>query len=248
MTEQTGIQKAQPAEIYQESERILALADRMRKMIPGAAQAPSAAVWKAAQVATLHRLDPFNGDVWVYPASRGCSDDEWIVDTGVSAWRRAAQRQAKYTLQAELLIEDETAARIGENFTPGDVGVKVTLWRLDIARECKELGIPYQPTVAYGFFRQKARQAKNGTWYADQLANTETKEDKATKRAEKKALRQAFTLEFADEIVVGKDAEWTVQEVTNRIEDKIASEERARSIVHQDNDDIREVDGDLLWQ
>jgi len=252
MTEQqTAIQRSQPAAVYQQSETVIALAERMRKMIPGAADAPNAAIWKAAQIASLHRLDPFAGDVWVYPAYKGCRDEEWIVDPGIGAWRRAAQRQAKYSLRHELLTDDETAARIGEHYTPGDVGMKCTLWRLDVARECKELGIPYEPTVAYGFFRNKARYIQSRKeWFSDQLANTETKEDKAQKRAEKKALRAAFTLEFADEIMVGDNQEWSVSEsdsaLVRRIEDKISSEERARTIIHRDEPE-READGDILW-
>ena len=246
MTEVTAVTKHQPAELYQASEKIIALADRMRKMIPGAADAPPSAVWKAAQIATLHRLDPFSGDIWVYPAYKGCKDEEWIVDTGVGAWRRAAQRTAKYSIKFELLTDDETAARIGENYTPGDVGYKAMVWRLDVARECKELDIPYEPTTAYGFFRNRARYIQSRKeWFSDQLANTETKEDKAQKRAEKKALRMAFTLEFADEIAAGDESEWTVA-MQQRIEDKVTSEERARAMVQREEPN-REEDGDVIW-
>lgn len=249
MTEQTNITRStQPAEVYQDSAQILALSERMRKMIPGAAKAPSAAIWKAAQIAALHRLDPFHGDVWVYPAYKGCKDEEWIVDTGVSGWRRSANRQAKYTVKFDLLMDDETAARIGPDYAEGDVGVKCTLWRLDIARECKDLDIPYEPTVAYGFFRHKARYIQSrDEWFSDQLANTETKADKAEKRAEKKALKKAFSLEFADEIMVGGQ-EWQVAdgELVKQIEGKIASEDRA-NMMSPSYDVEREPDGDALW-
>lgn len=245
MSETTAVTKPQPTELYGHTKQIVALADRMRNMIPGAASAPSITIWKAAQISHMHKLDPFSGDIYVYPAYKGCSDDEWIVDVGVAAWRRAAQRQAKYHAKPEVLSDEEAKQRIGEHYTPGDVGVRCTLYRLDVARECKELGIPYEPTVAYGFFRQKARYIKSkSTWISDQLANTETKEDKATKRAEKKALKIAFSLDYADEVAArNTDGGW---KVINEIEDQIDSEERFRQPVHRP-DLNREDDGDLLY-
>lgn len=245
MTESTAVTKKQPTELYGYTDQVVALADRMRNMIPGAADAPNATIWKAAQIAHLHKLDPFSGDIYVYPAYKGCRDEEWIVDVGVAAWRRAAQRQAKYHALHEVLSDDETAARIGENYTPGDVGVKCTLYRLDVARECKELGIPYEPVIAFGFFRQRARQNnKTREWYSDQLANTETREDKATKRSEKKALKVAFSLDYADEVATRNATDrWSV---VGEIESKVSSEERHRLPVMRE-EPTREEDGDLIY-
>lgn len=233
--------KPQPIEVFGSDDNVGGLVRRMRFMIPGAAESPDAIVWKAAQLATIHKLDPFSGDVWVYPAYQGCKPEEWIVDVGVSAWRRVAQRQAKYTCIFEQLSSDETRGRIGEDYTPEDVGVKCTLYRLDVARECKELGIPYEPVVAYGFWRKQARYIKSrNTWIADQLANTETKEDKAKKRAEKKALKVAFSLDFPDEQPGG--GEWRVADLERQIE----REERARLPVAQ-KQLVTEEDGDVIY-
>lgn len=239
-----AIAKPQPAELYGHTDRIIALSDRMRNMIPGASEAPAAIIWRAAQIAHLHRLDPFSGDIYVYPAYKGCKDDEWIIDVGVAAWRRAAQRQAKYHIRHEVLPDNEIQDAIGEHYTPGDVGVRATLYRLDIARECKDLDIPYEPTIAYGFFRQKARYIKpKSIWIADQLANTETKQDKATKRSEKKALKIAFSLDFADEVMQRNNPQWQLAE---GIEHKVISEEQNRLPVFREEPN-REEDGDILW-
>ena len=214
---------------YGQDENILALVKRMRFMIPGAADAPDMKIWQAAQLALMHRLDPFSGDVWVYPAYKGCPPEQWIVDVGVSAWRRTAQGQAKYTTLFTELTPDECKRRIGDPWTPEDVGMRCTLYRLDIARECKDLGIPYEPVVAEGFWRRNAGQKRNGEWYSDTLANTETKADKAAKRAEKKALRKAFHLAFPGETALHEG--WQVSEVA----DQVKSEERNRALpVNQD--------------
>lgn len=245
MAEAIAVPKREPTELYGYRDQVVALADRMRSMIPGASAAPNETIWKAAQIAHLHKLDPFSGDIYVYPAYRGCSDEEWIVDIGVAAWRRAAQRQAKYHALHEVLAEAETNERIGENYTPGDVGVKYTLYRLDVARECKELDIPYEPVVSFGFFRQKARYIKSkNAWIPDQLANTETRQDKATKRAEKKALKVAFSLDYADEVATRNTTDrWAI---VSELDERVKSEERHRQPVMR-REPVREEDGDLIF-
>lgn len=233
--------KPQPIGVFGSDDNVGGLVRRMRFMIPGAADSPDAIVWKAAQLATIHKLDPFSGDVWVYPAYQGCKPEEWVVDVGVSAWRRAAQRQAKYTCAFEQLTDTEAAARIGEDYTSEDVGVKCTLYRLDVARECKELGIPYEPVITYGFWRKQARYIKSrNTWIPDQLANTETREDKAKKRAEKKALKIAFSLDFPDDQPAM--GEWRVADLERQVE----REERARLPVTQ-KQLVTEEDGDVIY-
>ena len=245
MAEAIAVLKREPTELYGYRDQVVALADRMRSMIPGASAAPNETIWKAAQIAHLHKLDPFSGDIYVYPAYKGCKDEEWIVDVGVAAWRRAAQRQAKDHARHEVMTDAETKERIGADYVAGDVGVKCTLYRLDVARECKELGIPYEPVIAFGFFRQKARFVKStSTWYSDQLANTETREDKATKRAEKKALKVAFSLDYADEVATRNTTDrWAI---VSELDERVKSEERHRLPVMR-REPVREEDGDLIF-
>jgi len=231
----------QPLAVFGEDVQIASLARRVRKLIKGAEAAPDQIIWRGCQLATMHKLDIFSGDIWIYPAYEGCRPDDWVVDIGISAWRRCAQRQAKYTANFQLLTADETAARVGEMYTPEDVGVECRLYRLDVARECKELGIPYTPAIGYGFWRKQARLVKkDNRWIPDQLANTETKEDKAKKRAEKKALRQAFSLDFPDDTAEG---DWRV---AGAVDAGLRREEIARSILAP-ADIQREENGDVLW-
>lgn len=236
----------QPITVFGGDLQIASLVRRVRKLIKGAEGAPDAIIWRACQLATSHHLDIFNGDIWLYPAYTGCKDDEWIVDVGVSAWRRAAQRQARYNAVFALLEPAEVAQRVGQDYTPEDVGVKCELYRLDVAREYKELGIPYSPTVAYGFWRKQARWLKKDSkWLPDQLAATETKEDKAKKRAEKKALRIAFTLDYPDEHMVDLDhAQWRM--VAN-ITASAATEEKIRALPANHQGAQIEANGDQLW-
>lgn len=236
---------AQPPALYGSEEHIASLVRRARFMIKGAEAAPDATIWRACQIAVIHHLDLFTGDLWLYPAYDGAQDDEdWIVDIGISAWRRAAQRQAKYNPLFTLLSAEECAARIGPMYTSEDVGVCCQLYRLDIARECKALGLPYEPTVAYGFWRKNARKKRNSdTWIPDQLAHTETKADKAQKRAEKKALKIAFSLGYPDDAVT-TTGQWSV---IDDLEHKLTTEERLRMPV-ADRIDYTQPDWDIFMQ
>lgn len=240
------IDQIQPPVRYGTDEQIAALVRRVRFMIPGASEAPDAIIWKACQLATLHRLDIFSGDIWIYPAYKGATDpDQWIVDVGVAAWRRSAQRQALYTCQFFELSEEECKERIGAEWTPEDVGFRCDLYRLDTAREAKALGIPYTPVSGYGFWRKRSRKKRNGDYVTDELAHTETKADKAQKRAEKKALKAAYHLDYPDEQPIGLDSasEWRVIDQMN---EQATKEEFYRQPVIR-AEPRREADGDLLW-
>lgn len=233
-----------PPAVYGEDKQIASLVRRVRKLIKGAEVAPDAIIWRGCQIATMHHLDIFSGDIWIYPAYQNCPDDEWIVDVGIAAWRRAAQRQAKYTCVFTPLTAEQAQARIGADWTPDDVGVECKLYRLDVARECKALCLPYEPTITYGFWRKQARLKRDGKWISDQLAATETKPDKAQKRAEKKALRAAFTLDYPEERLL--DAEQVHWRVAEEIARKAKTEEMSRALMVE-REPRREEDGDLLF-
>jgi len=239
-----AITKPQPAEVYGHTDRIVALSERMRNMIPGASDAPAAIIWKAAQIAHLHKLDPFSGDVQVYSVYKNPGNDpsKWIVNVGISAWRRAAQRQAKHTAQFRDMEPDELK-KLNYPHHPNDIGVECTLYRLDVARECKELGIPYEPAVAVGIWRKQAYKV-GGDWKEDQIPNTETPHSVAKRRAEKKALKIAFSLDYPDdETDQTTDGTW---QVISDLEEQVVKEEQDRQPMHREEPN-REEDGDLLF-
>ena len=232
--------KPQPIEVFGDDDHIAGLVRRMRYMIPGASNAPDAIVWKAAQIATIHRLDPFSGDIHVYSPYRDPKSDQWIVDVGISAWRRVSQRQARYSLTFCELAAEEVRQHRGEDYDPGDVGYECTLYRLDVARECQNLGIPYEATKARGFWRVKAWWDKFGkVWSPDTLPNTCLPADVAQRRAEKKALKQAFSLDFPDEQPA------TGWHLANR-ERQIETEERLVAPVARP-EISREANGDIMF-
>lgn len=231
----TDLIKHQPHEIFSSDEKIAGLVRRMRFMIPGAEKAPDATVWNAAQLATIHRLDPFSGDINCYEIA-----GKWLVNVGVSAWRRVAQRQAKYTHKFRALTPEEVKSLRGADYDPADVGVECTIWRLDTARECKELGIPYEPVIACGLWRTKAYRVQN-EWKPDNIPNTETPQSVAQRRSEKKALKIAFILDFPTDDPPDNTS-WRVAEV----ERQISAEERNRApVVHPEPN--REENGDLVF-
>lgn len=209
MNAQIELSKSQPLQIFGQDEQIAGLVRRLRFMIPGAAEAPDMVVWKAAQIAHMHQLDPFSGDIYIYPKK-----GTYIVDTGVAAWRRAAQRQARYTTTKRLLSNEEVRLYNAAEYKPTTVGVECTLYRLDVARECKELGIPYSPVITRGFWKD-----------GDTIPNTETAVSVAERRAEKKALRVAFSLDFPDDMRIDNGSQ-TVQ--ITEVERIVKSEERNR--------------------
>ena len=236
-----------PPTLYETDERIAALVARMRKLIPRADSAPDSVVWRAAQIAVLHKLDPFSGDISIYSYyDNPQNESDWIVDVGIYAWRRAAQRQAKYTTIPRELTRDEITAIIGAHRdSPHNVGVELTLYRLDVAAQCERLNIPYQPTVARGFWLEYAFYVKSrNAWMPDTLANAETRLDKAMRRAERKALKIAFSLDYPEEDVIDlHHSDWAV---LAEMERKAASEERFRQPIYRPAPN-REPDGDLLW-
>jgi hypothetical protein len=137
----------------------------------------------------------------------------------------------------------EVLALRGDLYHPADVGVELSLWRLDVAREAAALNIPYTPVVTVGVWRVNAFKKKNGSYIEDTLANTETREEKARKRAEIKALRIAFTLNMPTEDDNAIDTEWSIIE---GLEQSVTTEERLRQPVHQPPLN-REPTGDILW-
>jgi len=243
MTNQIAETKPQPTALYGNSDRITALANRMRHMIPGATDAPDHAIWKAAQIAHLHKLDPFSGDVQIYSVYKNPRPDQWIVNVGISAWRRAAQRQSRYQCQFREMAPEELQA-LNYQYHPDDVGIECSLYRLDVARECNELGIPYEPARAVGLYRNQAYFVKGDGWKPDQIPNTETPRSVAQRRSEKKALKIAFSLDYPEEgTLPDTDTQW---EIVDDIEERVQREEKVRAPLHREEPN-REEDGDLLY-
>lgn len=188
-----------------EREKMLDVVQRMRIMLPEATKAPDEQIWRAAQLAITHELDPFAGDIYLYKIG-----SYWVTGVGISGWRRAAQRQSKYTCEFTSLDQERVQELRGKKYDEGDRGYLCTLWRLDAARECHDIGIPYHPITANGIYRVKAYK-KNGAWMEDQLPNCREPLDVAKRRSEMAAIKAAYVLdipEIEDEQIAEQVKRW----------------------------------------
>lgn len=238
-----------PPALYGRDEHIASLVRRMRYMMPGGATAPDVVIWRAAQLCALHNLDPFGtGDIYIWsPYGENTTDPKkWIIHVGIAAWRRKAQDQAKYNLKPRPMPPEEVQHYRGDLYHPDDCGCEMTLWRLDVAEKCLKLGIPYAPIVTQGFWRVNAYKIeKTGAYSPDSLANTETKADKARKRAEARALKIAFSLSLpTEEDQLAEETQW---QIIDNLEYKVKQEEIFRMPV-ADRIDYTQPDWDIFMQ
>lgn len=203
---------------------IAAIRNRLASMMQLPPDVPDDVIWAAAQLAAAHRLDPFIGEIYIIPTGkRKNADDVWVeqyrAHVGVKGLRTVARRQANFVTELTVMDADEVKAHRRDLYDPNDIGVRCTLWRLDVARECKDAGIPYRPVVGVGFWRQKAQFVKRSSeWMADNIPNTWSAQQVAEKRAEINAIKQAFdlTLDIADPATFDDDA--TIDAVQTRID------------------------------
>lgn len=226
---------------------IAAVRDRIMSMMPGAADAPADVVWAAAQLAVAYKLDPFNGEIYIMKLGSKKVGDQWVDDyrahVGVKGLRKKAREQAQFMTEFRDLSEAEVKDARRAEYDPGDIGVECTLYRLDIARECKSLGIPYKPFRATGFWRVKAKfNKRDSKWEPDNIPNTWTAHDVAEKRAEISVIKRGYdlTINVADPSLINENE--AVEVIGHRIGQ--LDEDRAPFMEHTQQ---REEDGDILF-
>ena len=84
---------------YGRRDDIKELANRLQKMMPGAARFTEAEALTVAQIAIAHGLDPFNGEVWGIKYEKPANSGNWVwagTMVGVKGLRKAARRQGNY--------------------------------------------------------------------------------------------------------------------------------------------------------
>ena len=200
--------------------QISAIRDRILAMIPGAAEAPQDVQWAAAQIAVAHGLDPLNGELYIMKIGSKKQGNQWVDDwrahIGVKGLRKLARKQANFMTDARIMDAAEVKAQRRELYDADDIGVEMTLWRLDVAMQCKQIGIPYQPIKAYGFWRVKAQMNhREKKWMPDSIPNTWTAQMVAEKRAEINAIKQAFDMAFD---VADPSQDYVIEEMAHRLE------------------------------
>lgn len=199
---------------------IAAVRSRLASMMQLPADVPDDVVWAAAQLAVAYKLNPFIGEIYIMDLGKTKDEvtGEWTkkyrAHIGVKGLRTLARRKANFVTEPPKEMDAAEVKRFrGENYHTNDVGVRCTLWRLDVARECKDAGIPYHPVTAMGFWRQNAQFHKTrNEWLADNIPNTWTAYQVAEKRAEINAIRMAYDLNLnvADPADAGDDETITV--------------------------------------
>lgn len=227
---------------------IAAIQQRIMSMIPGAADAPQDVVWAAAQLAVAYKLDPFNGEIYIMKLGKKNVGGQWVDEyrahVGIKGLRKKAREQANFMTDTRTLSAEEVKAARRGDYDAGDIGVECTLWRLDVASECKRLDIPYKPVVATGFWRVKAKfNRTEKTWEPDNIPNTWTAHDVAEKRAEINAIKKAYDLviNVADPALVDDE------DAVEVIGAKVAEYERDRQPVHRQRYVVTD-DGEVVFE
>lgn len=217
------------------------------------------ALLKAAQLTYQYGYVP---GMDVYVIKRGKS---YSAEPSLEAWKKTADRHAfigrfRYTVDVEELTAEEVKAQTDPDvpYDPEDKGARARLFRFDVAREMKELGIPYRPTWHYGFWRKNAREetewdqgqqrmVKTGRWAADQVPAQRTRQDVAVRRAHRAAIMAEFPMipldDFAERIRVSTAMRYLDAEIAER--GKPDGEEAGATFVQPTVQ--YEEDGDVLF-
>jgi hypothetical protein len=227
---------------------------------------------KAAQLTYQYGLVP-GMDVYVIKRGKAYS-----AEPSLQMWQKMADRHAfvgkfRFTVDVEELTPAEVAERTDPDVkaSPEDRGARARVLRLDLAREMKDLGLPYRPTWHYGFWRKNAREetvwddasrtkVRTGNYEADQVPAQRTRQDVAVRRATRAALMAAFPMIPVDDFQeryqsAERAAEIRLAQAMRFIDSELA--ERAR--IERDEDDPivnatfvekpvqYEEDGNVLW-
>jgi len=190
---------------------VASLSNRIRELMPGGGKLTPIEAQSLAQVALLHRLDPFNGEVWYLKDKNG---NPIGLMAGSKGHRRAAHRQldseggGNFWCEFDQLSPEEKKALA----MPADAlafrcrlydSIALRLYTEQVERLCKA-GVPWESvkvmvgdrpvTVGYGFCTlgepTRMKPAACGM-----------------KRAEADALKRRFDLPFGSAVGAAQDAD-----------------------------------------
>lgn len=237
-----------PAPYLGDRSLIAEIKRRITAMTQMPADTPDHVIWQFAQVCTAHQLNPFTGEVYIIELGKrkdgqtGRWEKQYAVHVGVKGLRKMARRQANYQMQSRRLDAEEVRQYRRSDYDVKDVGYEVEIYRLDVARECKDAGIAYLPTKGIGFWRAKARYDKyEKSWKSDIVPETWSPDQVAEKRAEVSALKKAFDIELA----VG-DPSYEGVAVIEDMEQRIESYDRDHALPVEKEVQYEE-DGNVLF-
>lgn len=246
---------ANPRGITGDRAEIEAARQRILNMIPGSDGVPSEVLFATAQLSVSLGLNPIASELYI--ANMGTErKPKYTPIVGIAGYRTLARRQSDFMVELRELTPEETKHRRGADmYDPQDVAYECKLYNLKLAQECKSLGIPYQPTVAYGYYRVRARAKyewvnnrrtdKVTGWISDNIPETWTRHEVAEKRAEKNAIKRAYDLTNAEHKAREAGGNMDADEATYKVIDDLA-EQHGRDTAPMAEKEIFE-DGDLLF-
>lgn len=229
-------------------EEVVSLSERIRALLPGGNRLTPQEAQSLAQVALLHGLDPFNGEVWYLKDKSGNSLG---VTAGIKGHRRAAHRQidkqgGNYWCEFDQLSPDEKKAlAMPENAIAFRCrlfdSVSIRLYTETIERLCKA-GVPWESVkelvgerpynVGYGFYTPgeltKMKPAACGM-----------------KRAEADALKRRFDLPFGSAVGAPQDADEHVFQVTDGVFESAETPAQIQSKMQTASRSLRGDQGDF---
>lgn len=227
---------------------------------------------KAAQLTYQYGLVP---GMDVYVIKRGKT---YSAEPSLQMWQKMADRHAfigKFRFVVDT--EDLTPAEVAEytdpdvKASPEDRGARARVLRLDLAKEMKDLGLPYRPTWHYGFWRKNAREeaiwddasrtkVKTGNYEPDQVPAQRTRQDVAVRRATRAALMAAFPMipvddfeqryqstERAAEIRLAQAMRFIDGEIAERVRIESDAADPVVNAMFVEKPVQYEEDGDVLW-
>lgn len=198
--------KYQPPAAFGSSEEINGIIERMEALVPvtltdgdrrdtALVKSLDNAYLKAAQLSAFYRLIP-GIDVHLIRFGKA-----FVVDTGVAAWQKAADRYCAqhgitYHAYYEEMSQEELQARRADLYSPQDAGSICYIWRSDKVQVYSMFGGKDALTQGRGHWAIKAKWNKfDKVWESDQIPAQRTKQDVAKRRALKAALKAEFSLD-----------------------------------------------------
>lgn len=165
-------------EMQIDRQKVNDLAERIAEFLPGAKTVPIETRKAMAQIALMHRLDPFLGDIWPIP-DRKKVNGEWVtagykIMIGITAWRRSAHDTEEYWGRRFEKCDAEERAWLGVG--TNDLAIKCIVMRRKTGQQPMEFD-------GYGVFR-KDESSKMNPLQCVRL------------RAERDALKAAFPIGF----------------------------------------------------
>ena len=171
---------------------------------------PDQVVEATVLLALRYGLDPSNREIQVIPTGYKDRKQVYSPYIGAAGLARSARRQSAFSYQMFVMEPDEVKEIRKKDYEPEDVGVRCVLYRLDIAKQFADAGVPYNPIIGVGLWRvkatyKKAWQNQPAKWIPDSIPNTKSALWKAEQRALRDAIMKAYDLDIPTQFLEPED-------------------------------------------